>query len=110
MRRLIVGSLVAVLTFFAGLTAGMAQQSAVVEMRDYAFYPRDTVIAAGSTVRWINFDEAPHAVAMTGGRPGSSPLIEPGKDYAFTFAQPGQFVYRCAVHPTMLGVVVVNAP
>ena len=110
MRRWIVGSLVVVLTCVGGLTAGVAQQSVVVEMRNYAFYPRDTIIPAGSTVRWINFDEAPHAIAMTGGRPGSSPLIEPDKDYAFTFAQPGQFAYRCAVHPTMLGVVVVNAP
>ena len=48
--------------------------------------------------------------AMTGSRPGSSGLIEPGKDYTFTFNEPGQFTYRCGVHPTMLGVIVVREP
>lgn len=93
-----------------GAAVLVAQQPVVVEMRDFAFFPRDTAITAGSTVQWVNFDEAPHSIAMTARAPGSSALIEPGKDYAFTFTQTGQFVYRCGVHPTMLGVVVVNTP
>lgn len=104
--------LLAVITVivFGSTAATLAQEPTVVEIRDFAFFPRDTIVTAGTTVRWINFDEAPHQIAMAARAPGSSGLIEPGRDYAFTFTQPGQFVYRCAVHPTMLGVLSVNAP
>jgi len=87
-----------------------AQQAVTVEIREFAFWPRDTVITAGTPVQWMNFDDAPHQIVLTGGRPGSSSLIEPGKDYVFTFKEPGQFTYRCGVHPTMLGVLVVQTP
>jgi len=79
-----------------------------VEIREFAFWPRDTVITAGTPVQWMNFDDAPHQIVLTGGRPGSSSPIEPGNEYAFTFNEPGQFTYRCGVHPSMLGVIVVQ--
>ena len=104
------GLVVAIAGLILGAAAGTGgQEPVVVEMRDFAFFPRDMIVTAGATVRWVNFDDAPHQIAMTARAPGSSGLIAPGNDYAFTFNQPGQFVYRCGVHPTMLGVVIVGA-
>src|SRR5712692_5194243 len=67
-----------------------AQQAVTVEIREFALWPRDTVITAGTPVQWMNFDDAPHQIVLTGGRPGSSSLIEPGKDYVFAFKEPGR--------------------
>lgn len=106
---LTVASLVT-LVLVLGVAATPAQQQVTVEMRDFSFSPRDMVVATGSGVRWVNLDDAPHQIAMAGGRPGSSGLIDPGKEYAFTFRETGQFMYRCAVHPTMLGVIAVQGP
>jgi plastocyanin len=109
MRTCIAGLLLTAVILGSG-AAATAQLPVTVEIRDFAFWPRDTVVAVGTVVRWANLDEAPHQIAMTGGQPGSSSLIEPGKDHVFTFKERGQFIYRCCVHPTMLGVVMVQAP
>lgn len=87
-----------------------AQQQVVVDIREFAFEPRDTRITAGMSVRWINHDDVPHQVGMEGGRPGSSGLIAPGTSYTFTFGEAGRFTYRCGVHPTMLGLLIVDSP
>jgi plastocyanin len=78
----------------------------VVDMRDFAFEPRDLAIAAGTAVRWVNRDATPHSIVMEGGRPGGSRgTIAPGAEHTFVFREAGRYVYRCGVHPTMLGEV-----
>lgn len=109
MRAVLAGAVASAVLLGTG-AAVVAQQPITVDIREFAFWPRDTVVSAGTPVRWINFDDTPHQIAMTGGRPGSSSLIEPGKDYTFAFQEPGQLTYRCGVHPTMLGVIVVREP
>lgn len=109
MRSSIACLLVTVFVSVFGVAA-TGQESVMVEARNFAFSPRDAVVTVGTPVQWVNLDDAPHQIAMTGNQPGSSGLIEPGKAYAFTFLEPGQFTYRCGVHPTMLGVVLVKAP
>lgn len=99
-----------VLAVLLGFSTVGAQQPAVVDMREFSFEPRDTRITAGTAVRWVNHDDVPHNVAMEGGRPGSSGFIAPGKDYTFSFREAGRFTYRCAIHPTMLGIIIVDAP
>ena len=55
----------------------------------------------------------PHDV--TSGAPGqpdvgqlfSSEILLPGQSFSVTFADAGEFVYLCKLHPTMIGVVVV---
>lgn len=84
------------------------QQVVVVDIRDFAFEPRDTRILVDTAVRWINHDDVPHSIAVEGGRPGSSGLIAPAKDHTFMFRDAGRFTYRCAVHPTMLGLLIVD--
>lgn len=89
-----------------------AQQPAItVDMRNFAFEPRDVGVMAGAAVRWVNRDDTPHSVVMEGGRPGSSRgTIPPGAEHIFVFRESGRYVYRCGVHPTMLGELTVSAP
>jgi plastocyanin len=92
--------------FAAGVRAQPAPT--VVAIRDFSFEPHEVKIAVGTAVRWVNEDQAPHAIAMEGGRPGSSGEIAPGQSHTVTFQQPGTFPYRCGIHPTMLGVLIVG--
>jgi plastocyanin len=88
--------------------SAFAQQVTVVDIRDFAFEPHEVKVTNGATVRWVNRDSAPHSIAMEGGRPGSSGQLDPGKEHALTFSDAGRFTYRCGVHPTMLGIIVVD--
>jgi plastocyanin len=94
--------------FSAPYTA--AQEGVGIDIRDFAFEPRTVGVGAGMTVRWTNRDDVPHNVTMLNRQPGSSGLLGQGASHAFTFRTAGRFTYRCAVHPTMLGEIVVTEP
>lgn len=103
----------AIISVLALVLAGMAtvaaqQDEAVVDIRDFAFEPHEVELSIGTAVRWVNRDSAPHSIAMEGGRAGSSGVLEPGQEHAVTLREAGRFTYRCGVHPTMLGVIVVD--
>lgn len=92
----------------AGWGSAFAQQVVVVDIRDFAFEPHEVKVSNGATVRWVNRDPAPHSIAMEGGRPGNSGQLDPGREHAVTFSEAGRFTYRCGVHTTMLGIIVVD--
>ncbi len=93
------------------LSAQQPPSTFTVDIQDFSFQPRDVRVSVGTGVRWVNRDsESPHSVAAEDGKTVTSPLIDPGKEFLFVFSQPGQFSYRCGVHPTMLGVIVVQGP
>jgi plastocyanin len=87
-----------------------AQEAVGIDIRDFAFEPRTMGVGTGMAVRWLNRDDVPHNVTMLNRQPGSSGTIGPGATHTFTFRAAGRFTYRCAVHPTMLGEVVVTGP
>lgn len=106
----LLGAAVLILGGLFGIGTPLAAQEigATVEMRDFAFTPRDVTISPGTAVRWINLDDSPHSVAMESGKPGSSQVIEQSQSYSFVFREPGTFTYRCGIHPTMLGEITVQ--
>ncbi|MBM3942968.1 MAG: plastocyanin [SAR202 cluster bacterium] len=69
-------------------------------------------VSQGTTVVWTNRDQAPHTT--TAGTPGitngpwDSPVLDSGKEFSFTFSQPGEFAYWCRVHPGMTGKITVR--
>ena len=79
----------------------------VVRVLDFDFQPGTLTVEAGSTVRFTNVGVAPHTVTATGGGFNSG-IMNAGADWSWTFAAPGSFDYLCAVHPQMLGRVVVT--
>ena len=101
-------SVVAIALWAVGPANTIAQEVAAVEIRDFAFGPAVVMVAVGGTVRWTNHDDFPHSVATEGSQLIASPFIAPGQQFSFTFRQAGSFSYRCGVHPTMLGQVIVQ--
>lgn len=86
-----------------------------------AFQPAQVEIPVGGTVTWRQEDVATHTVTsgrvdQTGGTVTAtadgkfdSGNITKGQDFQFTFSEPGQFAFYCAIHPaTMTGIVTVK--
>jgi plastocyanin len=83
-----------------------------------AFDPRDVVIRAGQSVRWINKDSPRHTVLSNPGVHGCQPpspedfasyALETGMAYEYRFTKPGTYHYYCLMHGcAMSGSVTVT--
>lgn len=86
------------------------QQTVNVRIVDFAFNPKTITVPVGTTVRWTNTGNAPHTVTSTNSpRAFDSGTLNPGDSFEFTFNTPGQFPYFCSIHPSMTGMVIVQA-
>lgn len=74
---------------------------------DRAFVPDALEIRVGTTVTWTNTDSVSHTSTSNGGG-WDSGLIGPGREFSFIYQTAGTFPYHCAIHPGMVGVVVVR--
>jgi len=83
------------------------QRATEVSVDNFTFGPESITVAANSTVTWVNHDDVPHVIASTDGLFRSKALDTDDK-YSFTFAKPGTYPYFCAVHPKMVGKIVVR--
>jgi len=72
-----------------------------------AFQPDSLDVTAGSTVTWTNTDSVTHT--STSDNAGwNSGNIGSGKQFSVSFPTAGTFTYHCAIHPGMVGTVVVH--
>jgi plastocyanin len=88
-------------------TAG-AQDSATVEIANFAFSPNQLTVTAGTTVTWVNNDSAPHTATGDGGEFDTG-TINSGGSASITFDTPGTYTYHCTIHPDMTATIVVQA-
>ena len=79
-----------------------------VSVRGFCFEPTVLHVQPGETVAWTNDDPAPHSVTGVNGAWGSFEQFGGGEEVSFRFDTPGTYPYWCVVHPSMLGVVVVD--
>jgi plastocyanin len=79
---------------------------AAVAIAGFAFDPAETDVAAGDTVTWTNNDSADHTVTFEDGSADSGNIAN-GGTFEFTFDTAGEYAYRCDIHPSMTGTVVV---
>lgn len=79
-----------------------------VVIKDMKFNPPVMTVKAGDTVTWINKDSVAHTVKDDSGNGVSSPTLDPGESFAYTFDTAGTVGYHCNIHRTMTGSVVVN--
>ena len=82
-------------------------KSIEVKVDNFTFAPETITVPANATVTWLNRDDVPHVIASTDGLFRSKALDTDDK-YAFTFTKPGTYSYFCAVHPKMIGKIVVR--
>src|SRR6185437_15119958 len=92
----------------AAVTAAAATRPAVT-ISHYSFQPGALTVAKGSTVTWLNKDDDVHTIKSTDGPEAfSSPALDNGNRFGFTFHRAGTYHYVCSVHPYMRGVIVVR--
>jgi plastocyanin len=79
--------------------------TASVSIKNFAFNPKPLNIKVGTTVTWTNNDPMAHQIKSA--TFNSSPLSN-GQTFSFTFSTAGTYNYSCAIHPSMLGKIVVS--
>jgi plastocyanin len=80
---------------------------AKIEIKEFMFGPKDLTVAVGTKVTWVNDDETPHTVAETH-KMFRSGALDTGDSYSWVFNTAGEFEYFCALHPQMIGKIVVS--
>jgi plastocyanin len=85
-----------------------AQTQAAVSIIDFAFQPQTVTVSVGGRVTWTNTGMAPHTTSSLTGV-WDSGTLQPRATFSFTFNMAGTFQYRCNIHPSMMGTVVVQA-
>lgn len=89
-------------------TLDAAPLSAAVDIVNFAFQDAGTglpvSVASGASVTWTDVSGVHTATAQDGSF-DSGPLF-PGDSYTVTLP-PGAYVYTCAIHPGMRGLLVV---
>lgn len=82
------------------------------------FEPDPIQVNVGDTVTWTNVDSQPHTVTSgSNGTPDSKfdsspnfqPLMVSQATFSHTFTEAGNYPYYCALHPNMVGTVIVNS-
>ena len=74
----------------------------------WTFRPGSLKIPAGTAISWVNNSDVAHTITGDDLAFDDSGLIEPSQSFSQTFAEPGTYHYRCAPHPWMEGVIVVE--
>lgn len=77
-----------------------------VWMTNTAFLPTELVVAAGTTVVWVNTSDVIHTVTSTDGL--FDEVIGVDESFSFTFEETGTFTYTCKIHTGMAGSIIVE--
>jgi plastocyanin len=72
-----------------------------------AFMPAELTVAVGTTVTWMNTDSESHT-STSNAAGWNSGIVAPRGQFSVAFQTPGTFSYHCAIHPGMVGTVVVR--
>lgn len=90
--------------------AAVDAESIPVPIKGFVYIPETVIVPAGSSVAWINEDNAPHTSTGIGDAISAldSGAIVFGQTFTQEFSTPGTYPYYCVYHPNMLGTVVVT--
>jgi plastocyanin len=102
---LLSGPVVGAMLAFAAVAAQDATN--VITIDNFTFSPKELTVAVGTTVKWVNHDDIPHAIVekKTTFR---SKALDTDDSYSYTFTSAGDFDYFCGLHPHMVGKVIVR--
>jgi amicyanin len=80
-----------------------------ITIMNYAYSPANVTIKVGDTVVWTNHDTAPHNVVISDGPVKfTSPTLNTGETFTYTFTVAGTYDYYCSIHPDMKASVTVE--
>ena len=75
----------------------------------WCFSPNPIRITAGSTITWTNSTSVTHTATSTSGAWDTGDIGAGQTSSAVAFNSPGTFSYRCSIHQSMTGTVIVTA-
>jgi plastocyanin len=90
-----------------GASAPVAIPVGAQSLGNRAFNPDELDVAVGTTVTWTNTDVISHT-STSNAAGWDSGTVAPGGRFSFAFKSAGTFPYHCAIHPGMVGTVVVR--
>ena len=90
-----------------GVVAVPVPEAQSIDIRDNRFEPADATVAPGTTLMWINYDQAQHTVTADDGQFDSG-VLDPGDIFVVTVEGSGKLTYHCELHPEMKGSVTVG--
>lgn len=76
-------------------------------IKSFAFSPSTDTITHGTTITWTNNDATPHTATSNTGAWDTGSISSGGSKTA-TFNTVGTYPYHCAIHPSMMGTIVVK--
>ena len=79
----------------------------VVTIDNFTFTPPELTVAVGATVKWVNRDDIPHLV-VNKDKAFRSKALDTDDSFSYTFDSAGTFDYFCALHPHMVGKIIVK--
>jgi len=82
-----------------------SESGQVVSINNLKFSPAILKVQQGSTVIFTNNDTVAHTVTAVSFDSGT---IQPNKSFSHVFSQKGTFTYKCTLHPTMTGTIIVE--
>lgn len=103
-------SLWIIIVAVAGLSGGEAQADGLqraVAIEAMQFSPPIMEVKVGDVVTWTNKDPFPHTVTAENRSFDSGEMPIDGV-WKMTAKQKGTFAYRCTLHPTMHGTLIVK--
>jgi plastocyanin len=101
-----------VLIFCAGfvtpaICAAAAPTAIAVDIKMFAYAPKEITVAPGTRIVWTNHDGTPHTVTSSD-KSFASKGLDTDDKFEHTFASEGDFSYTCTLHPFMTAVVHVR--
>ena len=78
-----------------------------VQIVGFKFMPATITAQAGKPLKWMNADDSPHWIAISGS-PQRTEMLLRGQTGSITFDKPGSFGYICGLHPSMKGTIEVK--
>ncbi len=73
----------------------------------FVFNPKKTTVKVGTKVTWVNDSQAPHTVTSTNKKWKFNRSLNRSR-VSYTFKKAGTYLYRCTIHPSMTGMIVVK--
>jgi len=90
-----------------GTSSSVAIPVGAASLGTSAFMPDQLNVAAGTAVTWTNTDSVSHT-STSDAAGWDSGIVAPGGQFSVAFQTAGTYSYHCAIHPGMVGTVVVR--
>ncbi|MCC6316928.1 MAG: hypothetical protein IT361_04475 [Gemmatimonadaceae bacterium] len=78
-----------------------------MEISGLAFHPAELNVAVGDTVVWVNRDIFPHTATASGASGWDTGTLAEGMSGRVVVSDGAELSYRCSLHPTMQGRLIV---